>query len=49
VIEDALAAHGGNIAQAARQLKVSRGMLYRRLYRWSHTDCVVPDTNTSAG
>ena len=49
LIEDALAAHGGNIAQAARQLKVSRGMLYRRLYRWSHTDCVVPDTNTSAG
>lgn len=49
LIEDALAAHGGNIAQAARQLKVSRGMLYRRLHRWSQTDGVVPDTNTSAG
>ena len=49
LIEDTLAAHGGNIAQAARQLKVSRGMLYRRLHRWSQTDDVVPDTNTSAG
>ncbi|MFM9425840.1 DNA-binding NtrC family response regulator [Variovorax sp. GrIS 2.14] len=49
LIEDALAAHGGNIAQAARQLKVSRGMLYRRLHRWSQTDGVVPTTNTSAG
>ncbi len=38
LIEDTLAAHGGNIAQAARQLKVSRGMLYRRLHRWSQTD-----------
>ena len=36
LIEDTLAAHGGNIAQAARQLKVSRGMLYRRLHSSSN-------------
>ncbi len=34
LIEETLAAHGGNIAQAARQLRVSRGTLYRRLKRW---------------
>ena len=34
LIEDTLAAHGGNISQAARQLRVSRGTLYRRLKRW---------------
>jgi transcriptional regulator of acetoin/glycerol metabolism len=33
LIEETLAAHGGNIAQAARQLRVSRGTLYRRLKR----------------
>jgi len=33
LIEDTLAAHGGNISQAARQLRVSRGTLYRRLRR----------------
>ena len=30
LIEDTLAAHGGNVSQAARQLNVSRGTLYRR-------------------
>ena len=34
LIEDTLAAHGGNISQAARQLRVSRGTLYRRLRQW---------------
>jgi len=34
LIEDTLAAHGGNISQAARQLRVSRGTLYRRLRGW---------------
>ena len=33
LIEATLAAHGGNISQAARQLGVSRGTLYRRLKR----------------
>ncbi|KQX89459.1 helix-turn-helix domain-containing protein [Variovorax sp. Root473] len=36
LIEDTLAAHGGNVSQAARQLNVSRGTLYRRLRRWGH-------------
>ena len=31
LIDETLAAHGGNISQAARQLGVSRGTLYRRL------------------
>ncbi len=31
LIEDTLAAHGGNISRAARALGVSRGLLYRRL------------------
>ncbi|MDP9901981.1 helix-turn-helix domain-containing protein [Variovorax ginsengisoli] len=34
LIEDTLAAHGGNISHAARQLGVSRGTLYRQLRRW---------------
>jgi transcriptional regulator of acetoin/glycerol metabolism len=34
LIEDTLAAHGGNVSQAARQLNVSRGTLYRRLRSW---------------
>ncbi|SFM99772.1 helix-turn-helix domain-containing protein [Variovorax sp. OV329] len=38
LIEDTLAAHGGNISQAARQLRVSRGTLYRRLKHWQHDD-----------
>lgn len=37
-IEDTLAAHGGNIAAAARQLGVSRGLLYRRLRQWRAGD-----------
>ncbi|WP_420319432.1 helix-turn-helix domain-containing protein [Hydrogenophaga intermedia] len=31
MITETLAACGGNIARAARQLGVSRGLLYRRL------------------
>ena len=38
LIEETLAAHGGNIARAARQLRVSRGTLYRRLKRWQQED-----------
>jgi DNA-binding NtrC family response regulator len=34
LIEDTLAAYGGNISHAARQLRVSRGTLYRRLRSW---------------
>jgi transcriptional regulator of acetoin/glycerol metabolism len=34
LIEETLAAHGGNISHAARQLRVSRGTLYRRLKSW---------------
>jgi DNA-binding NtrC family response regulator len=34
LIEDTLAAHGGNVSQAARQLNVSRGTLYRRMRGW---------------
>jgi len=34
LIEETLAAHGGNVSQAARQLRVSRGTLYRRLRGW---------------
>lgn len=34
LIEDTLAAHAGNVSQAARQLRVSRGTLYRRLRGW---------------
>lgn len=34
LIEETLAAHGGNVSQAARQLRVSRGTLYRRLRSW---------------
>lgn len=38
VIEETLASHGGNISQAARQLRVSRGTLYRRLKTWQQQD-----------
>lgn len=38
LIEDTLAAHGGNISHAARQLRVSRGTLYRRLRSWQQED-----------
>lgn len=34
LIEDTLAAHGGNVSRAARQLRISRGTLYRRLRGW---------------
>jgi len=36
LIEDTLAAHGGNISLAARTLRVSRGTLYRRMKSWRH-------------
>lgn len=39
LIEETLAAHHGNISHAARQLRVSRGTLYRRLRRWQQDDC----------
>ena len=35
LIESTLAAFNGNVAQAARKLGVSRGLLYRRLATWS--------------
>ena len=35
LIEDTLAAHGGNVSQAARQLRISRGTLYRRMREWN--------------
>jgi transcriptional regulator of acetoin/glycerol metabolism len=38
LIEEALAAQGGNVSQAARQLGVSRGTLYRRLREWREED-----------
>jgi sigma-54 dependent transcriptional regulator, acetoin dehydrogenase operon transcriptional activator AcoR len=34
VIEAALVRHGGNVSKAARELGVSRGLLYRRLRAW---------------
>ncbi|RQO50661.1 Fis family transcriptional regulator [Variovorax sp. KBW07] len=34
LIEETLAVHDGNVSQAARQLRVSRGTLYRRLRGW---------------
>jgi DNA-binding NtrC family response regulator len=39
---DQLAAQGGNVSQAARQLGVSRGTLYRRLRGWREEDKVAP-------
>jgi transcriptional regulator of acetoin/glycerol metabolism len=42
LIEDTLAAHGGNISQAARQLGVSRGTLYRRLRSWQQDEPACP-------
>ena len=38
LIEDTLQAQGGNISQAARQLGVSRGTLYRQLRRGADAD-----------
>ena len=38
LIEETLAVHGGNVSQAARQLEVSRGTLYRRLRGWRDED-----------
>ncbi|OUM04436.1 helix-turn-helix domain-containing protein [Variovorax sp. JS1663] len=38
LIEETLATHGGNISHAARQLRVSRGTLYRRLRSWQQDD-----------
>ncbi|RSZ38542.1 MULTISPECIES: helix-turn-helix domain-containing protein [unclassified Variovorax] len=43
LIEETLAAHGGNVSQAARQLNVSRGTLYRRLRGW-RDDTAAPST-----
>jgi len=34
LIEETLAGYGGNVSKAARQLRVSRGTLYRRLREW---------------
>jgi len=39
LIEETLAAHGGNVSQAARQLRVSRGTLYRRMRGWGDAAC----------
>jgi len=38
LIEETLAAQDGNVSQAARQLGVSRGTLYRRLRGWREED-----------
>ncbi|MBO9515580.1 MAG: Fis family transcriptional regulator [Variovorax sp.] len=38
LIEETLALHGGNISHAARQLRVSRGTLYRHLRSWRDDD-----------
>jgi len=38
LIEETLAAHGGNVSQAARQLNVSRGTLYRRMRGWRESE-----------
>ena len=38
LIESTLAACGGNVSRAARQLGVSRGLLYRRLGEWRNGD-----------
>ena len=35
LIEDTLAAHGGNVSKAARALNISRGTLYRRMRDWN--------------
>ena len=42
VISETLAACGGNIARAARQLGVSRGLLYRRLRAAPATEASAP-------
>jgi DNA-binding NtrC family response regulator len=43
LIEETLAVHGGNVSQAARQLNVSRGTLYRRLRGWREGDAPAED------
>ena len=48
LIEDTLAAHGGNIAQAARQLRISRGTLYRRMREWASDACDEPAADEPA-
>lgn len=45
LIEDTLAAHGGNVSQAARQLRVSRGTLYRRLRDFRGDDEAAPSSS----
>lgn len=42
LIEETLAAQEGNVSQAARQLGVSRGTLYRRLRGWREQDKGLP-------
>ncbi|MDM0010997.1 helix-turn-helix domain-containing protein [Variovorax sp. J22P168] len=42
LIEETLAAHHGNISNAARQLRVSRGTLYRRLRSWRESEAAPP-------
>ncbi|RRH87890.1 Fis family transcriptional regulator [Variovorax beijingensis] len=42
LIEETLAAQDGNVSQAARQLGVSRGTLYRRLRGWREQDKGTP-------
>lgn len=42
LVETTLAAHGGNISQAARQLRISRGTLYRLLRSWEQAGRQTP-------
>jgi transcriptional regulator of acetoin/glycerol metabolism len=49
LIEDTLAAHGGNVSQAARQLNVSRGTLYRRMRGWREEEAVEQAREEGAG
>lgn len=42
LVETTLAAHGGNISQAARQLRISRGTLYRLLRSWAQAGRQTP-------
>ncbi|MCR6479945.1 helix-turn-helix domain-containing protein [Variovorax sp. ZS18.2.2] len=43
LIEETLVAHGGNVSQAARQLNVSRGTLYRRMRGWRESEGLAAD------